>query len=284
MAPLDSARIASLEVRRGDRVEAGTVVARMTVDDVEIAVGNARAALAQAESDLADQRRGRRPEEIDVVAATLASARAQQADAERALERRRDLFQRKVASQADLDQAETSRDVAAAKVRELEANLEVAKLPAREDQLKAAEARVEQARATLANAQWRLDERTLKTTRAGRIADLVRRPGEVAGPQAPVVSFLPDGAVKLKLWVPEPLFSQVALGSTLSVSCDGCAAGLTARVTYVSAEPEFTPPVIYSVETRAKLVHLIEARPEGASLDKLRPGQLVDVTLPGAGS
>lgn len=284
MAPLDSARIASVEVRRGDRVEAGAVVARMETDDAEIAVANATAALAQAESDLADQRRGRRPEEIDVVAATLASARAQEIDSERALERRRDLFQRKVASQADLDQAQTSRDVAAAKVRELEANLEVAKLPARDDVLRAAEARVEQARAALATARWRLTQRTLTARTAGRIADLVRRPGEVAGPQAPVVSFLPDGAVKLKLWVPETSFSQVALGGTIAVSCDGCAAGLTARVTYVSPEPEFTPPVIYSVETRAKLVHLIEARPEGPSLERLRPGQLVDVTLPGAGS
>ncbi|MCE1235978.1 MAG: HlyD family efflux transporter periplasmic adaptor subunit [Hyphomicrobiales bacterium] len=284
MAPLESARIAAIEVGRGDRVEAGAVLARMATDDAEIAAANAAAALAQAESDLADQRRGRRPEEIDVVAATLASARAQQVDAERALERRHDLFQRKVASQADLDQAQTARDVAAAKVRELEANLEVARLPAREDQLKAAEARVEQAKAALSNARWRLAERALKTTSAGRIADLIRRPGEVAGPQAPVVSFLPDGAVKLKLWAPETAFSRIALGGSLAVACDGCEKGLTARVTYVSPEPEFTPPVIYSVETRAKLVHLIEARPEGPAREKLRPGQLVDVTLPGGGS
>ena len=284
MAPLDSARIASLEVRRGDRVEAGTVVARMIDDDARLSVDDARARLAQAESDLADLRRGRRPEEIDVVAATLASARAQQVDAERALERRRDLFTRKVASQAELDQAQTARDVAAARVRELEANLEVAKLPARDDVVRAAEARLTQARAALATAEWRLAQRTLTTEVAGRIADLVRRPGEVAGPQAPVVSFLPDGAVKLKLWVPEALFSRVALGASLPVSCDGCGAGLEARVTYVSAEPEFTPPVIYSVETRAKLVHLIEARPEGAARERLRPGQLVDVTLAGDGS
>lgn len=284
MAPLDAARIASLEVRRGDRVEAGTVVARMVDDDARIAVDDARARLAQVESDLADLRRGRRPEEIDVVAATLASARAQQIDAEKALERRRDLFSRKVASQAELDQAQTARDVAAARVRELEANLEVARLPARDDVVRAAEARLTQAQAALASAEWRLGQRTLTTEVAGRIADLVRRPGEVAGPQAPVISFLPDGAVKLKLWVPEPLFSRVALGASLPVSCDGCGEGLEARVTYVSAEPEFTPPVIYSVETRAKLVHLIEARPEGAARERLRPGQLVDVTLSGDGS
>ncbi len=282
MAPLEAARIASVEVRRGDRVEPGAVVARMESDDAEIAERDATARLAQAESDLADLRRGRRPEEIDVVAATLASARATEIDALRALERRRDLFQRKVASQAELDQAQTTRDVAAARVRELEANLEVAKLPARDDIARSAEARVDQARAALANARWRLEQRTLTARAPGRIADLVRRPGEVAGPQAPVVSFLPDGAVKLKLWVPEPAFSKIALGGELPVACDGCDPGLVARVTYVSPEPEFTPPVIYSVETRAKLVHLVEARPEAGSLGRLRPGQLVDVTLPGS--
>ncbi len=281
MAPLDAARIASLEVRRGDRLAAGTVVAKLAVDDAEIAVADATARLAQAESDLADLKRGRRPEEIDVVVATLASARAQAADAARALERRRDLFAKRVASQAELDQATTARDVADARVRELEANLEVARLPARDDVVRSAEARVAQAKATLATQRWRLSERTLTTTAPGRVADVVRRPGEVAGPQAPVVSFLPDGAVKLKLFVPETAFSRVALGETVQVACDGCAAGLEARITYVSAEPEFTPPVIYSVETRAKLVHLIEARPEGASLERLRPGQLVDVTLGG---
>lgn len=282
MAPLDSARIEAVEVRRGDRVAPGAVVARMETDDAVIAVRDAEARLAQASSDLADLKRGRRPEEIDVIAATLASARAQQIDAEKALERRRDLFSRRVASQADLDQATTARDVAAARVRELEANLEVAKLPARDDVLRSAEARVSQAGASLASAKWRLEQRTLTARSAGRVADLVRRPGEVAGPQAPVVSFLPDGAVKLKLWVPERAFSRLALGGELAVACDGCEPGLKARVTYVSPDPEFTPPVIYSVETRAKLVHLVEARPEGASLDRLRPGQLVDVTLPGS--
>lgn len=281
MAPLEAARILSVDVRRGDRVERGTVVARLAVDDAEIAVADAGARLAQAESDLADMKRGRRPEEIDVVAATLASARAQAIDAERALERRRDLFARKVASQAELDQAATARDVAAARVRELEANLEVAKLPARDDLVRAAEARVAQSKAALANARWRLSERTLAAPAAGRVADVVRRPGEVAGPQAAVVSFLPDGAVKLKLFVPEKAFARVGLGGLVTVACDGCEAGLRARITYVAPEPEFTPPVIYSVETRAKLVHLVEARPEGPALDRLRPGQLVDVTLSG---
>ena len=281
MAPLETARIASVEVMRGDRVAPGAVVARLDTSDSEIAVKDATARLAQARSDLADLKLGRRPEEIDVIAATLASAEAQSADAERALARRQDLFKRGFAAQAELDQALTARDTTAARVRELEANLAVARLPAREDAIHSAEARVAQGEAALETAKWRLSERTLKAGKAGIVTDLVRRPGEVAGPQAPVATFLPEGAIKIKLWVPEALFSRVALGGEILVSCDGCGEPISARVTYLSKEPEFTPPVIYSLETRQKLVHLVEARPASAG-SRLQPGQLVDARIGGA--
>ena len=107
---------------------------------------------------------------------------------------------------------------------------------------------------------------------------MIRNPGDIAGPSAPVLSLLPDGAIKLKLYVAEPDFASIAVGDRLAVRCDGCPAGLTARVSYASPDPEFTPPVIYSLETRQKLVHLIEARPEGEA-SMLKPGQIVDVDL-----
>jgi HlyD family secretion protein len=89
---------------------------------------------------------------------------------------------------------------------------------------------------------------------------------------------LPDGAVKLSVYIPEAAFSSVKIGSLLSVHCDGCGEGVKARVSYVSPDPEFTPPVIYSLENRQKLVYLVEARPEGDA-GLLQPGQIVDVDL-----
>ena len=87
---------------------------------------------------------------------------------------------------------------------------------------------------------------------------------------------LPDGAVKLSVFVPEASFSSVAVGKMLKVRCDGCPDGIEARISYVSPDPEFTPPVIYSLETRQKLVYLVEARPVGDATP-LQPGQIVDV-------
>ena len=140
--------------------------------------------------------------------------------------------------------------------------------------------KVDQAQAALDDAKWRLDQRKLVAPASGYVSDIIRRVGDVAGPSAPVVSFLPDGAIKLKVYVPEARFSQLTLGQELQVRCDGCEKGLTANITFLSREPEFTPPVIYSLESRQTLVYLVEARASHDRPLRLQPGQIVDVDLP----
>ena len=112
----------------------------------------------------------------------------------------------------------------------------------------------------------------------GTVFDVIRDVGEVAGPQAPVVSLLPEGAIKLRLYVPEQSLSRLEIGTALSVECDECEPGITAKISYISPDPEFTPPVIYSLENRQKLVYLVEARLDGPN-PVLRPGQIVNVDL-----
>ncbi|WP_157019273.1 HlyD family secretion protein [Mesorhizobium xinjiangense] len=278
LAPIETANVETVKVERGARVEADMPVAVLERDDAEIAVAEAEAALARAEAQLADLKLGKRPEEIAVLEAEVRSAKARLSDANRTLDRIKGLAGRGIAAQAQLDAAQTAQETAEAALGQAEANLAVGKLPARPEEIRAAESQVRQAEAALREARWRLDKRVIKAPAAGRVDDIIRNPGDVAGPSAPVVSMLPDGAVKLKLFVPEPLMSSVAVGSLLDVRCDGCPAGLQARVSYVASDPEFTPPVIYSLETRQKLVYLVEARPEGAAT-ALQPGQIVDVVL-----
>lgn len=281
LGPIDIARIESVAVRRGERVTPGAVVAELQADDAQNAVAESKARLVQVRAQLANLLSGKRPEEIAVIEANAASAQAQHRETERALERRQDLFRRGVSTQADLDQAQTARDVAAANVRQSAANLAVARLAAREEEIKAAENQVAQAQAALDQAKWRLSQRRLTAPAAGIVTDLVRHPGELAGPTAPVLTMLPDGAVKLMLYVPEALLSGTVVGTRLEVRCNGCPPSLAATVSYVSQEPEFTPPVIYSADTRQKLVYLVEARPEGGPAARLQPGQIVDVVLQG---
>lgn len=280
VAPIETAQIVDLAVRRGDQITAGQPLGRLERRDAEIAVAQAEAALTQAESQLANLQQGRRPEEIASIEAALSSARAQAEESGRVMQRQQDLLARGISTQATFDSASTSVELARAKVAELEANLAVARLPARENEIKAAEAAVGQAKAVLENAEWRLARRTLSIPQSGVVSDIIRNTGEVAGPQAPVLSVLPDGAVKLKLYVPEFALSSLSVGARLTVRCDGCGDGMRATVSYISSDPEFTPPVIYSLETRQKLVYLIEARPEDGAW-ALAPGQIVDVALDG---
>lgn len=278
LAPNDIADVLTVGVRRGERVAAGQVVAELESEDARIAVAQASAALDQAKAQLADLKLGKRPEEIAVIEAALASAEAQARAAARDLARTADLVKRGAATPAALDTAQTALELADAAVEQAKANVAVAHLPAREETIRAAENQVRQSEAALKTAKWRLSKRSIVAQVAGRIGDVIRNPGDVAGPSAPVLSLLPDGAVKLKLYVGEGQFSGIEVGRKLAVRCDGCPDDLTAAVSYISPEPEFTPPVIYSLERRQKLVYLIEARPE-ANAEVLQPGQLVDVVL-----
>lgn len=277
LAPIDVAQVETVLVRRGDRVEPGKALVKLESSDALIAAAQAQAGVATARAQLADLQVGRRPEEIDVLAAALVSSRAQAQQSQRVLERTQDLFRRGTATQAQLDEARTKVEVDEAMIGQAQANLAVARLPARPETIRAAENQVKQAEAVLDEARWRLSKRALVAPSAGRIDDVIRDPGDTAGPTAPVLSMLPDGAVKLRVYVPEKDFSKLALGKQLKVNCDGCGEGVTASISYISPDPEFTPPVIYSLETRQKLVYLVEARPQGDS--KLQPGQIVDVEL-----
>lgn len=278
LAPYDVAQINSVEVYKGERLPSGAVVARLETQDAEIAVSETDAAYRQAAAQLDNLKRGKRAEEIAVIEATLNSAVAQAAEAGRAFDRQKELSGQGFSSKANYDAAETALASAQAKVAELRANLAVAKLPARPDEIVAAENALKRARANLESAKWRLQKRTLTAPAAGVVSDVIRRDGELGGPSAPVVSFLPEGAVKLKVYVAEKDLSSVDVGARLRVRCDGCGDGNFATVSFVSRDPEFTPPVIYSINNRQKLVYLVEAKPE-ADARLLKPGQIVDVEL-----
>lgn len=141
--------------------------------------------------------------------------------------------------------------------------------------LEDAEAALRTAQARLASAQTRLARRKMASPVSGSVQQVYYRPGEVAPAGRPVVSLLPPGNIKIRFFVPETALPKVALGEAVTIHCDGCKADVPARVTFISRSSEFTPPVIYSLDERSKLVFLIEARTE--TPEGLRVGQPVDV-------
>ncbi|HEY0300812.1 MAG TPA: efflux RND transporter periplasmic adaptor subunit [Rhizomicrobium sp.] len=140
-----------------------------------------------------------------------------------------------------------------------------------------ARASLTQAQANLDAAQTRLSRRRAHSPDAGSIEEVYFRSGETAPPGRPVVALLPPANLKIRFFAPETELATIKIGQAVTVTCDACAPGLGARVTFIARSAEYTPPVSYSLEERAKLVYLIEARPDEP--DKFRVGQPVSVTL-----
>lgn len=265
-----------LAVARGERVTAGTVLFTLDATQEEAVLAEARARLAEEKARLADLRLGSRPEEIAVIDAQLAEALAASRYAAAERRRQEELAKRDVASGARLDQVRASAAETAARVERMKAELVAARLPARADRIEAAEAAVAAARAGVAQAQWRLSQRRIASPADALVEEVARRPGEWVPADGTVVSLLPPAALKAVFFVPEPERALLAPGDTVALTCDGCPPGLSARVSSVAVEAEYTPPVIYSAETRAKLVYRAEAVPLGEAA-RLLPGQPVTV-------
>ncbi len=143
-----------------------------------------------------------------------------------------------------------------------------------------AEAALRTAQARLNSAQTRLTRRKVASPVTGTVQQVYFRPGEMAPAGRPVLAILPPGNLKLRFFVPEAVLPQIAYGELVNVRCDGCPDGITARVSFISRTAEFTPPVIFSLQERSKLVFLIEALPDNP--EKLRVGQPIDVALGGS--
>jgi HlyD family secretion protein len=270
-----SGRLVQINVQRGNTVAAGAPLFVIDPAQGEAARDEAAADVAAAKALAADARRGQRPAELGVIEAQLASARAVLNEAETSLARVRPLEEAGAASKASLDEAVAGRDTARANVRAIEKQLQAAKLGARQDQRAAAEQRVRQAQAGLKAADARLTDLAPSAPAPGRIEDVFFQEGEWVPANQPVLSLLPDDRVRLRFFVPQAQVARYAIGTNVKFACDGCAAGLTAKISYVSPRPEFTPPVIYSREARDRMVFLVEAQPSQAK--GLTPGLPIDV-------
>jgi len=265
--------VTAMYVARGDEVKAGASLFVVDPQQSADAVRQAEAALAEAEAQAIDARKGQRPSEIGVLTANLAAAEAHARDADAQYRRTTQLVAAGVASRQALDDARAAAQSATAQVAAARRQRETATLGARPDQVQAADARVRQAEAALAAAQARVSDLGPRAPEAARVEDVFFQRGEWAPANQPILSLLPDERIYVRFFAPERALAAYRAGRVVRFSCDGCREGLTARIVYVSPRPEFTPPVIYSREARDRLVYLIEARPSV----RLNPGQPVDV-------
>jgi HlyD family secretion protein len=262
MAPEEGGRIERLAVEAGDQVGEAQLLFALEASAQRAQVAEAKARLGQAEAQLQNLRAaGQRPEQVAVLEAARLRAQAAVEFSQGDLQRQRTLFDRGYSSKARLDQAEASFERDKAALQEAERQIAAAQLSGRSSEILAAEAAVQAAAATLQQAETHLAKREVQAPAAARVQDVYYRAGEVVNPGQPVLALLPPANLKIRFFVPEPVLATLSLGQTVSVTCDSCGEDLRARVTFLSQEAEFTPPVIFSEQERSKLVFRAEARP-----------------------
>lgn len=229
--------LTEVKVQRGDAVKKGDVL--FVLDDTAQTAlrDQADAAIAEAQSQ-------------------RASAVASLDLAKRQFDRQKGLLQSAATSKQAYDTAKSAYDAALAQVAAIDAS----------------EA---QAKASLTGAAYQLSQRQIVAQTAGRVQQVYFRQGEFAPAMSAVVSVLPPQNVYVRFFVPEADFAAIKLGQKVRIHCDGCGNGLIASIAFIADQNEYTPPVIFSNQSRSQLVFKVEARAPGGL--KLNPGQPVDV-------
>lgn len=270
----------TLHVQRGQAVLAAAPLFALERASETAVVQEARERVRSAEARARNLSAPRRPRELQALREQLAQANAAQALAAQDLRRAEELQPSGAIATAQLDSARRNAEQAVARQAELAATIELAQQGiGRDAERSGALAEVAAARAVLVQAEWRLAQRSVAAPMSAPVHDTFYAAGEWVAAGRPVLSLLPPGNVKLRFFVPEAVRGSLRVGQMVSVACDGCGTPITATVSHLSVQAEYTPPILYNRESRAKLVYLVEARPSSADAARLHPGQPVDVTL-----
>jgi HlyD family secretion protein len=267
-------------VSRGQEVEAGAPLFALEQENEKASRREAEERVRNAEAKLANLAAGKRKPELDAVQAQEAQATAARELSTQQLKQQEALHSKGFLSDAGLDQAKGNYKRDIARVAETEAQIQLSRMSVgRDKEIAAAQADVETARAVLAQSDWRLGQRAVASSAKALVQDTFYSEGEWVAAGNPVVSLLPPGNIKLRFFVPETAVGALKIGQSVRAACDGCSAPVAAKISYVSRQAEYAPPVLYSREQRAKLVFLVEARPDPADATRLKPGQPLDVSL-----
>ena len=269
-------QLQKLFVRRGDQIEAGKPVFVLEQENERQARAEAEERVKSAQARLENLQVPLREPQIKALREALNQAKAAKELSRVNLVREQELMKKGYTTKPRLDEARSAYVRDTARVKEAEEQLKNAEMPlGRQGELAAAQAEMAAAKAALAQADWKLEQKSVAAPVSGLVQDTFFVIGEWVAAGRPVVSILPPGNVKARFYVPETVLASMTIGRPIEIRCDGCPP-VDAKVSYVSSQAEYTPPVLYSKESRSKLLFLVEARLPNSSL---RPGQPLDVRL-----
>jgi len=274
-----SGTIEQLFVNRGDIVNKSTILYKLDPEPEQSIVLSAIAKLKQAKKTLKDMEQGRRKEYINSIKAKRAQVFAKLIYDKKMILRYKKLYQTGAIDQAAVDMQRSKYITDRRKIEEIDSDLKFAKLGSREDQIEAQKELVKSIGANLKQAEWQLNQKFGVSKSKGIVFDVFFRSGEFVPAGRPIVSILYPENVHIVFYIPEKNLSKIKLGQIVSFKFDGSNKIFSAKISYISEKAEYTPPVIYSKESRSKLVFKIYAKPTIETAKILHVGQPIDILL-----
>lgn len=267
-----------LAIKRGDNVSANQILFNLDPEPEVSQLQSNTAKLSEEKENLENLVLGQRSTVLEGITAQHEQAQADFLYAEQTLARYQQLYGQGAISKDQLDQATSNYKAKQEAVAQYSANLAEAKLGSRQHVISAQQAAVDAAMADVTQTRWQLEQKTISSPKDGEIFDTFYKVGEYVPAGQAVCAVLSPDNIKLLFYISEPRLSQLKLGSQVAFKCDHCSTHY-ATVNYISPNAEYTPPIIYSQTSRAKLVYRVEATipPEESVL--FHPGQPVDVFL-----
>jgi HlyD family secretion protein len=261
VGPVEPERLATLSVDVGQEVASGQPLFAMSTTVMDTQRNEQLARMEQAQAQVQNLKEAQqRPEQIAVLESAVSRAQAALVLSQNDYERQSTLYPKGATTKTALDQASAALARDKASLEEANRQVIAAKLGGRVQEIGAAEAAVLAARAQLRQMETRIARQSVTSPASGVVQDVFFRPGEMVNAGQPILSLLPPANRKVRFYVAEPQIASFTLGRKVSVACDGCASGLVGRVSFMSQQTEFTPPVIFSEQERAKLVFRLDAK------------------------
>ncbi len=265
-------------------------------------IARAEADAAQARARLAELESGSRPQEVEAAAAAVARAEADADRLARDHERIAALYAREAVARREFEAARAASDVAQARLKEARENLLLVREGPRREQvaqaraalersleslslvregprpetITQARARVRQANEAAALARTRLSYATVRSPLGGIVLSKNVEPGDYVAAGTPVVTVGDLRNVWVRAYVGETDLARVKLGQAVSVTNDTYPGKRYAgRVSFISAEAEFTPKSVQTSKERVTLVYRIKVDIDNPAAE-LKPGMPVD--------
>jgi len=272
-------KLIDLKVVRGQSVKQGQFLFSLDPYPQVAELKSAKDIMSQASSVLKNLEVGKRPTEIEAIESQIKQIKAKVAFLTRDNERYKLLIEKSAVERQRYDQSTQDLKVAINQLKELEADLETAKLPAREHEIKAAEASLRSTEALQDKASWELQEKSVYALKDASVFDTYFKVGERVPANRPVLSLLVPQDIIAVFFIPESLLSTTHVNQHIEIFCDSCKKPLKANIRFISPQAEYTPPVIYSNTARSKLVFRVEAQFLSTKERPLNPGQPIDIIL-----